>query len=192
MVLDGQEQIRRRFIKPVFEEIGRTHRGQGLTHTLARAQTQRGLEMLDREIVLTGEYSEKATQIPASGKARVERECTIDQPRHSAYILAQLGPHEGGVGEDARVVLRRLERLPGKIVGLAVICFRRLGPAVKGKVEVAERRPGERRAVMRIDRDRLLEQSQGLENPIFCYWKEDRKRAQVEIVGGEVGGWARG
>ena len=48
------------------------------------------------------------------------------------------------------------------------------------------------RPVMPIDRDRLLEQSQSLENPLFRYWKEDRKRAQVEIVGGEVGRRPRG
>ena len=45
---------------------------------------------------------------------------------------------------------------------------------------------------MPIDRDRLLEQSQSLENPLFRYWKEGRKRAQVEIVGGEVGRRPRG
>ena len=48
------------------------------------------------------------------------------------------------------------------------------------------------RPVMRIDRDRLLEQSQSLENPLFRYRKEGRKRAQVEIVGGEVGRRPRG
>ena len=45
---------------------------------------------------------------------------------------------------------------------------------------------------MRIDRDRLLEQSQSLDNPLFRHWKEDRKRAQIEIVGGEIGRRARG
>ena len=45
---------------------------------------------------------------------------------------------------------------------------------------------------MPIDRDRLLEQSQSFENPLFRYRKERRKRAQVEIVGGEVGRRPRG
>ena len=45
---------------------------------------------------------------------------------------------------------------------------------------------------MRIDRDCLLEQRQSLEDPLSCYREEGRKRAQVEVVGGEVGGWARG
>ena len=39
---------------------------------------------------------------------------------------------------------------------------------------------------MRVDRDRLLEQSQGLDAPLFRQRKEIRKCAQVEIVSGEV------
>ncbi len=45
---------------------------------------------------------------------------------------------------------------------------------------------------MPIDRDRLFEQSQSLENPLFRYRIEGRKRAQIEIVGGEVGRRPRG
>ena len=45
---------------------------------------------------------------------------------------------------------------------------------------------------MRIDRDRLFEQSRASSNPLFRYRKEGRKRAQVEIVGVEVVGRPRG
>ena len=41
-------------VKLTFEEIGDTHRGQERAGTLTRAQPQRGLEMLDREIGLAG------------------------------------------------------------------------------------------------------------------------------------------
>src|SRR5205807_7123858 len=95
--------------------------------------------------------------------------------------------HEGGVGEDARIILRRLERLPGKIDCLATICLRRLSPSLSNEVSVAYRHPGERWPVVLINRDRLFEQSQNLGHPLSRYWKEDRKRTQVEIVGGEVG-----
>jgi hypothetical protein len=40
---------------------------------------------------------------------------------------------------------------------------------------------------VRIDRDRLFEQSQSPEHPLSRYWKEGRKCAQVKIVGAEVG-----
>ncbi len=40
--------------------------------------------MLDREIGLAGPEPENATHIPAAGEARVERECSVDQPDHGA------------------------------------------------------------------------------------------------------------
>ena len=45
---------------------------------------------------------------------------------------------------------------------------------------------------MPIDRDRLFEQSQSFENPLSRELMESRKRAQVEIVGAEVGRRPRG
>ena len=41
----------------MFEEIGHANHAEGRTHTLARAQAQSGLDMLDREIVFTGPVS---------------------------------------------------------------------------------------------------------------------------------------
>jgi len=71
--------------------------------------------MLDREIVLSGKHPDKAAQIPAAGVARIERERTVDQPDHRTDILAELNQRKGSIGEDARVILRGLERLPGNI-----------------------------------------------------------------------------
>jgi hypothetical protein len=45
---------------------------------------------------------------------------------------------------------------------------------------------------MPVDRDRLFEQSQSFENPLSRELMESRKRAQVEIVGAEVGRRPRG
>src|SRR5215813_6096271 len=45
---------------------------------------------------------------------------------------------------------------------------------------------------MSIDRHRVFKQSQSLESPIFCYWIEGRKRAQIEIIGAEFGRVPRG
>src|SRR5580700_4709860 len=98
--------------------------------------------MLDREIVLTGIYPEHAAQIPAAGVARIERQRAVDQPDHGADILAEIRQSIGGVGEDTRVVLRHLERLPSEIDGLAPGRLRLLGPAVNDKPQMAERRPG--------------------------------------------------
>ena len=86
--------------------------------------------MLDREVGLTGKHPEKAAHIPAAGVARVERERAVDQPDHGTDIFAEVSQHIGGVDEDARVVLRRLERPPSKLYALATACLRRFCPAV--------------------------------------------------------------
>src|SRR4030081_1610169 len=84
--------------------------------------------MLYREIVLTGPDPEGAARTPAAGKARVERQRTVNEPDHGADVLAEIRQHLRGAGEDARVVLSHVERLPGKIDALAAICLRRFGP----------------------------------------------------------------
>jgi len=45
---------------------------------------------------------------------------------------------------------------------------------------------------MRIDRDRLLQQAQSSQSALFRCRKEDRKRAKIEIVGGEIRRQPRG
>src|ERR1700730_13421853 len=134
--------------------------------------------MLDCEIGLAGPDPDVAAHIPAVGIARVERERTVDQPDHGTDVLSEASQHKCGVGEDARVALPHLERLPSEVAGLATACLRVFGPALNDEPRVAVCRPGQRRAVMPIDRDRLPEQSQSLENPLFRYRKEYRNRAQ--------------
>src|ERR1700730_12774637 len=121
--------------------------------------------MLDREIGLTGKYPEKAAHKPAAGESRVERERTVAQPDHGTDILPKYSQCVSGVGEDARVVLARLKRPPSEIHTPVAGCLPLFGPAVSDERHVAHRRPGERRPVMLIDRDRLFEQSERLENP---------------------------
>src|SRR4029077_11126705 len=86
--------------------------------------------MLDREIGFTGIYPEKAAHKPAEGEARVEHQRTVDQPNHRTDILADLRQHEGCVGKDARVVGRRVGRLPSEIAGLAPAAFFEAGGTV--------------------------------------------------------------
>jgi hypothetical protein len=112
--------------------------------------------MFDREIGLAGPEPQTATQRPTTGKAWVECECAVNQPHHGDDILAETRKYEGGVGEDAWVVLPHLERQPGKIAGLSTSCLRRFGPTFSDEPQMTNRRPAECRPVMPIDRDRLL------------------------------------
>src|SRR5215831_9047310 len=54
------------------------------------------------------------------------------------------------------------------------------------------RRPAKRRPVTRVDHDRLFEQSQSFEHPLFSYRVVQGERAQVEIVRAKVSGRPRG
>src|SRR5258708_20530674 len=128
--LDCQKELCRRFIELVLKEIGPPHRGLGVTCTLAWAQAERGLDMLDREIVLTGQEPDLAAKIPATGEARVERERTVDQPGHGADVLAETCQHKRGVSEDARVVLPPIASLPGKLDALGAIYLHRVAPSL--------------------------------------------------------------
>src|SRR5438067_11710959 len=125
--------------------------------------------MFDRQIGLTGIYPHKAAPKPATGEARVERQRSVDEPDHCTNIFAELSQRESGIGEDARVVLRRFERLPGEIDALAAVRLWLFGPAVADEPQVADRRPRQCRPVARIDRDCLLNQFQSRNEPLFSY-----------------------
>src|SRR5580704_10131854 len=114
--------------------------------------------MLDGEIGLTRPEPENAAQVPAVGEARVERQSPVGQPNHRAYVLAEASEHPGGIGEDARVVLSHLERLPGKVAGLGVSCLRLSGPTVTSAQNMADRCPGKCGSKIPINRDRLLKE----------------------------------
>src|SRR5215469_4683931 len=142
--------------------------------------------MLDRQIGLAGKYPEDAAQIPSTGVTRVEYQRTVDQPHHRTVILAELSQRVGGVGKDAWVVLARFERPPSEIDTLAAGRLRLFGPTVSDERHVAHCRPGERGPVMRIDRDRLLEQIERLGRVLTAARAPVRKCLQVEIVGREL------
>src|SRR5271155_5990350 len=89
--LNGLEQLRRRFGKLAFEEMGFADQAQGRALSLAWAQSQRHLCMLDREIGLTGPQPENTAQKPAAGEARGEREGTVDQCHRGTDLFAEIG-----------------------------------------------------------------------------------------------------
>src|SRR5215469_4159318 len=70
----------------------------------ARIKTHRGLEMLYRQVCLTGEQTQPTTPIPAIGKARIERERAIDQGQSGIDVFAEAPEHHGGTAENPGVV----------------------------------------------------------------------------------------
>jgi protein-S-isoprenylcysteine O-methyltransferase Ste14 len=86
-------------------------------------ETHRGLEMLDRQVQLPGEHANPAAPVPSEGKARIERECPINQGQSGIDILAETPQHHGGAAEDARVVGTRSKGLSGEIDGGPAVLF---------------------------------------------------------------------
>jgi hypothetical protein len=91
-------------------------------------------------------------------------------------------------GNYIGIVAGDLQRPSCKIDGLVASRSRIFGPAVIDELHMAGRCESNRRPIVPIDGDRLLEQSQSLENRLLRHGIEDRKRTEVAIVGAEIGG----
>src|SRR6516162_8963936 len=95
-----------------------------------RAETQRGLNMLDREVRQARQSPEDAADKPAMGEIWVELQRTIDQPDHSADILTERGQYDGGIRHDVRVVAGRFQGPPGEIRALYAVHRWIFAPAI--------------------------------------------------------------
>ena len=80
---------------------------------IARTEPQSGLRMLDRSVGLARSPLENTADLPASSKARIERQRAIDQGYYRADILAEERQREGGVDQHARIIASRLKRPSG-------------------------------------------------------------------------------
>src|SRR5712664_3016911 len=101
-----------------------------MTHRLARAQAQCGLDMLDRDVwVACPEPENAAANKLAASEAGVERQRAVDQADHRADILAEIRQRGGGIDDSPGGVLPHLQRLPREIDGFGAGLLR-FGPAV--------------------------------------------------------------
>jgi len=122
-------------------------------------------------------------------KIRVEREGAVDQRHHRADIFAEIGQRLCGIRQDARIVAGHFQRAPCEIGALQTVRRRVLAPAVDNQPHTADRGPGEGGPVPRIARDRLLQKTERL-GDLPCRRQVHWIGAQVEVVGGQVGGRA--
>src|SRR5215472_5281524 len=88
-LLEGDSQHPQRILEAMTDEMSHAHSGQMEPPLTARIETHRGLEMLDRQLRLTGEQAQPAAPIPAIGEARIEYESAIDQREGGIDILAK-------------------------------------------------------------------------------------------------------
>ena len=120
-------------------------------------------------------------------KIRVEREGAVDQRHHRADIFAEIGQRLCGIRQDARIVAGHFQRAPCEIGALQTVRRRVLAPAVDNQPHTADRGPGEGGPVPRIARDRLLHKTERLRD-LACRRPDRRIGAQIEVVGGQIGG----
>src|SRR5215831_16041235 len=76
---------------------------------LARAQSQKVLEMLERKIGLAGNNPEDPAPIPAETKARIKREGTVHQSDRHVFVFAEDPENEGNNREDFGIFGRSLK-----------------------------------------------------------------------------------
>jgi hypothetical protein len=95
----------------------------------------------------------------------------------------------GGIRQDARVVARYFESPPSEINTLQAVRRRIIAAAVEKQPETAIRGPGKRGPVTRVARDRLFQKGERFRD-LPRRRPNHRVGAQIEVVGGQIGGRA--
>src|SRR5215471_12055699 len=84
----------------------------------ARAEAQSQLSMFDREIRLASPKPHKTADEPAARIARIEVKSAIDQRDHRIEVFAENSERHRGIGQNPRVVRRRLDGPASKVYPL--------------------------------------------------------------------------
>src|SRR5438046_1370048 len=104
VLLDCDEKFRLGFIEPPGQEVPLAYYKIRVADATARAKAQSGLYMLDRDVRLSCPNPDLTAEVPAACKAGVEGECTIDQCRGRAYILATVSQYRSRIHQNRRIV----------------------------------------------------------------------------------------
>src|ERR1700730_13312460 len=118
--------------------------------------------MRDRGVGKARPKPEYSADVPAARKIRIQRQRTINQRHHATDVLAEIGKRKGGIRQDSRVVTGHFQGSPCEISALQTVHLRIFAPTVHKQAITAVSGPGERRAVTRIARDRLLRKTERL------------------------------
>jgi len=118
ILLDGEQQLRRRLTKTPAHEMRDADCRNSRPASGTRAETERGLDMLDRDVGLTRPVPEGAAHLPPAREARIERQRSVHQRHHGANVLAEIGKRSGGIRKGTRVVAGHLQSPPCEIRAL--------------------------------------------------------------------------
>src|SRR5690348_13060540 len=94
--------------------------------------------------------------------------------------------HIGRIGERRRIILAGNEGAARIINANSAIALGVLAPPVDRNVEIANPSPSQGGAVLRVERNRLFEKGQGLEDSLLSQRPEKRLGTQAQIVCGKI------
>src|SRR6516164_3954791 len=180
------DQLCRCIGKPAVEEQGVANSDQIECLSIAWAEAQGRVEMLERDVGLTGKKPELPAGKPSASKARIEGETTVDQRDGGIDVLAEVAENEGRDGENVSVVRAYLKGSPGEIDALAPIPLRVFGPAIDVQLRIRPPRYRKGDAVTGIPLNRSLEQVECHGIPFPLPGIEVWEGAQIQIVGCKV------
>ena len=148
VVLYRKEQLRNGLIKAPAQEMSTAYcSGQ---RNESRAWTE----------PLACPISENAIDMPATRVIRVQRERTINQRYRRVNVLAEVGQCVSGTDQDARIIVGHFQGSPGEIDALQTVRRRIFTPALDNQPKTANRTIAECWPIPRIERDRLLEETE--------------------------------
>src|SRR5215469_18344510 len=108
-----------------------------------RAKASVPLEMIDRNIGLTGEQPQKGTPKPPLGQTGPRGERSIHQANGGIDVLAKIAEQIGAADEEVRVVCRDPQSAPRQIQPRVAVRLPVIRPAVKIELGMAMRRQSE-------------------------------------------------
>jgi len=121
-LIEGCAQRRGGFREPAVDEMSRANPSQMESSSVARVETHRGLEMLDRQIGAAGKHAKPTTPIPSVGRARIEGKRTVDQRNRGVDVVAETTERHRSTAEDPRIVGTGAKGSPRKFDGNRAVC----------------------------------------------------------------------
>src|SRR6516162_7782832 len=103
--------------------MGDANPGETSCGSIARAEAQRRLEMLDCEIGLPGVEPYPAAPTPAVSKTRIKLQGAVHQPDRRFDVLAKVTQHVASMGKYARIVSPNAKGLPGEVDRSTPVCI---------------------------------------------------------------------
>ena|SRR6516165_3755696 len=99
----GGPQQSDRLLEPTLDETGHANTVDLGCVRMERAESDRGLQMLDRNIVMTGPEPQPSTYSPTAVGARIQIEGAVNQRECRLDIPFEISEHVGNVADYARI-----------------------------------------------------------------------------------------